>query len=228
MAAGPSSAAGRCPLCGSGLPAYARFCGSCGHTLSMRPPQPQPAGTAGAVPPPLPQPAHGGEVRLASRGVRCSASLLDFAAMLSPALPLSVAGAFLGVAEVVYIVLPVAFAAVWIWMQTWQGLTGASFGKSMLGLRLVRSADHRPPGFAATVTRSGIFLVTFGFIALPVLFSDQPRLGQHDECCRLTVLDVMNGANPLGPQPQRTLRPSAGRALNQVRSPIPATTPRHG
>jgi hypothetical protein len=148
--------------------------------------------------------------------------------MLSPALPLSIAGTVLGVAEVVYVVLPVAFAAVWGWMQVWQGLTGTSFGKAMLGLRLVRVADTRPPGITATVLRSGLFIASLGLVGLPVVSSSTPRVGPHDLISGLVVLDVTAGANPLGARPQTALRRSAGRGLNRVQSPIPISTPRRG
>lgn len=145
-----------------------------------------------------------------------------------PALPLSIAGAVLGVAEVVYIVVPVAFAAVWGWMQIWQGLTGTSFGKAMLGLRLVRATDNRPPGVAAAVLRSGLFLATFGLAGVPVVLSATPHAGLHDRISGVAVLDVSTGANPLGPRQQTPLRRSADRGLNRVHSPIPVATPRRG
>ena len=211
-----------CPQCGSVLPADARFCAACGHLQSTR--RTRRAPVIAPETPPGPD-----QIRTAGRGVRCSAYLLDVAAMLSPALPLSITAAMLGVAEIVYIVVPIAFTAVWAWMQIWQGLTGTTFGKAMLGLRLVRSADHRPPGVAAAVVRSGLFLATCGLAGLPVLLSPQPRTGLHDRVTALTVLDVTAGANPLGPRQEQTLlRRSVNRRLNQVHSPVPVATPRRG
>jgi hypothetical protein len=157
----------------------------------------------------------------AGRGVRCCCYLLDLAVMMSPALPLAIAGAILGVAEVVYIVVPIAFVAVWAWMQIWQGFTGMSFGKAMLGLRLIRAADHKPPGLAATLTRSGVFAATAGVAALPVVTSPVPRDGLHDHLSGLTMIDVTLGANPLGPRQQTALRRTIDRGLNKVQSPVP-------
>ncbi|WP_231743161.1 RDD family protein [Mycobacterium sp. GA-2829] len=159
----------------------------------------------------------------ASGGTRCAASLLDLAAMISPAMPLSTAGAVLGVAEVVFVVVPVAFVAVWLWLQIWQGLTGNTFGKALLGLRLVRAADHRPPGVGATVLRGLAFVATVGLAGLPVLLSSRPRAAWHDRISGLTVLDVTTGANPLGQRQQRTLRRAPDRGLNRVVSPVPVS-----
>ncbi|WP_102144548.1 RDD family protein [Mycobacterium hubeiense] len=227
MAGQPGTAGTPCPQCGSSLPVNARFCAACGHLLTTRQAEQRPAQPAAFVHS-APLPVTPSEVRLAGPGVRCCSFLLDLAAMMSPALPLSIAGAVLGVAEVVYTVVPVAFAAVWAWMQIWQGLTGTSFGKAMLGLRLVRASDNRAPGVAAAVVRSGIFLVTLGLAALPVL-TNPARTGLHDRVSGTAVLDVTTGANPLGPRQQTILRRSADRSLNRVYSPVSAAaTPRRG
>lgn len=225
---GPQNgAAGSCPQCGSAIAPSARFCGVCGHTLTTRNAPPAPVVNTGLAPGvmPAPQTSTAEQIQPAGSAVRCSAFLLDLAAMLSPALPLSIAGAVLGVAEVVYIVVPVAFVAVWAWLQTWQGLTGSSFGKAMLGLRLVRTVDRRPPGVAATFARSLLFAATAGVAGLPVAFGPSGQPGLHDRVSGLTVLDVAVGANPLGPRPQRTLRrrPATNRGLHQVHSPIPVS-----
>lgn len=173
-----SGATYACPHCGFDTPADGEFCTMCGRAL---PP----------VDPSVYQPA--------GRVVRCSAFLLDLAAMLSPALPLAVIAALLGVAAVVYLVVPVGFVAIWAWMQIWQSLSGSTFGKSILGLRLVRAADFRPPGLAATLGRSLIFLLTVGVAGLPVL---RGAPGWHDRLTGLTVLDVLNGADPVAGPPR--------------------------
>lgn len=227
MAPQPSTQTLRCPQCGVAMVASARFCATCGHVVTVRS-APEPAVSDPQVDAVTTRPEAGTEIRLASRGVRCSAALLDLAAMMSPALPLSIAAALLGVAEVVYIVQPVAFAAVWLWLQIWQGLTGTTFGKSMLGLRLVRAADRRPPGFAATMTRSGIFFATLGFAARAVIISRTPVSGAHDRASGLLVIDVTQGANPLGARQLTTLRRSVDRGLSRVQSPVPVTSPRRG
>ncbi|BBZ62578.1 RDD family protein [Mycolicibacterium monacense] len=220
MAGQPGGAALSCPQCGSGLPPHARFCGTCGQTLSGRILVPRPRARAAPVDEPATPPD---TVTPAGGGVRCAASLLDLAVMISPAMPLSTAGAVLGVAEVVYVVVPVAFVAVWIWLQIWQGLTGNTFGKAMLGLRLVRAADHRPPGVGATVLRGLAFVATLGLAGLPVLLSPQPAAAWHDRLSGLGVLDVTTGANPLGQPRQRTLRRTPNRGLNRVVSPVPVS-----
>jgi hypothetical protein len=148
--------------------------------------------------------------------------------MISPALPLAITGAFLGVAEVIYIVVPVSFVAVWAWLQIRQGLTGNTFGKSMMGLRAVRAADNQPPGVGPSMLRSLIFVATCGLAALPIILNARPSPGLHDRVSRLTVLDVTTGANPLGPRRQAALRRSADRGLNRVHSPIPFSTSRRG
>ncbi|KUI25568.1 hypothetical protein AU196_22385 [Mycobacterium sp. IS-1742] len=220
----PDGAAPACPQCGSGLPPHARFCGTCGHTLSGRIVVPGQRIRTAPVAEPAPRPE---AVVPATGGTRCAASLLDLAVMISPAMPLSTAGAVLGVAEVVYIAVPVAFVAVWLWLQIWQGLTGNTFGKALLGLRLVRSADHRPAGVGATMVRGLAFVATLGLAGLPVLLSPAPRAAWHDRISGLTVLDVTLGANPLGQRRQRTLRRAPDRGLNRVVSPVPAAG-RHG
>ncbi|MGE2716266.1 RDD family protein [Mycolicibacterium litorale] len=226
----PGGAALECPQCGSGVASNARFCRACGQPLTARIPVARPhhppvrrsgSRTVTAEPTGAPAP-----VRSAGGRVRCTSFLLDLAAMISPALPLSTAAAVLGVAEVVYVVVPVAFAAVWLWMQIWQGTTGKTFGKAMLGLRLVRAADHRPPGVAATLLRSLACTATLGSAGLPVLVSAAPRDGWHDRLSGLTVLDVALGANPLGPRQHATLRRSADRGLSQVHSPVPVAAAR--
>lgn len=205
-----------CVHCGSTLRANAPFCSLCGQAVTNRRP-------VAAPPPVTPEPAASvsDQVVGARRGVRCCCYLLDLAVMLSPALPLAIAGALLGVAEVVYIVVPIAFVAVWVWMQIWQGFTGMTFGKAMLGLRLVRTVDHQAPGFPATLTRSGIFGATAGLAAMPVITSALPCEGVHDRMSGLTMIDTTLGANPLGPRPTTVLRRSTGRGLNKVQSPVP-------
>jgi len=171
-------------------------------------------------PPPQPVPQ---QLVAAGRDVRCASFLLDLAAMLSPALPLAAAAALLDVAEIVYVVVPIAFVAIWIWMQIWQGYTGMSFGKSMLGLRLINATDQSVPGISATFTRGGIFAVTLGFAALPAVCGPAPADGLHDKLAGLTVIDIVRGANPLGPSQPPVLRRSAmaGHGLNKVHSPLP-------
>ena len=220
MTGSPATAEATCVHCGSRVHVNAPFCGVCGKAVVGRPlsePTPTPARTST----PAPAPAAGGIVG-AGRGVRCCSSLMDAAVMLSPALPLSILAAALGVAEVVYVVVPIAFVAIWAWMQIWEGITGLTFGKAMLGLRLVRAGDRRPPGLAASLLRSGVFFFSAGVAALPVIVDGSPRDGVHDRIAGLRVIDVARGANPLGPAPQVPLRRSVDRRLNTVRSPVPS------
>lgn len=141
--------------------------------------------------------------------------------MLSPALPLATAAAILGVAEIVYLVVPIAFVAVWVWMQIWQSYTGMTFGKSMLGLKLVRAGGNRAPGLAACLTRSGLFGATAGLAALPVVLSATPQDGLHDRLSGLIMIDTVKGINPLGKQQDPVLRRYADRGLNKVAAPLP-------
>ena len=211
-----------CSQCGSALRANAPFCGSCGQVVSRRERHVAATPVAVAAPAPVAAPY----VQRAGRDVRCASFLLDLAAMLSPALPLAIAAALLNVAEIVYVVVPIAFVAIWVWMQLWQGYTGMSFGKSMLGLRLVNAADHSAPGIAATVTRGGVFAATLGFAAVPVISSATPADGMHDRVAGVMVVDVVRGANPFGPRPSAILRRATGNGhgLNKVHSPLPVNS----
>lgn len=218
----PGTGAGTCRHCGSALRADAPFCGSCGQAATNRIHRHPDATPRSAPNLAVSMAAPAADVVVgAGRGVRCACFLLDLAVMLSPALPLAVAGALLGVAEVVYTVVPVAFVAVWLWMQIWQGFTGMTFGKSMLGLRLVRVADNKPPGLAASLTRGGVFGATAGLAALPVIANESPHDGLHDKVSGLTMIDVVHGANPLGRKQDPMLRRSVDRSLNKVAAPLP-------
>jgi hypothetical protein len=218
----PAGADGLCAQCGSVLRANAPFCSSCGHAVTNRHLQVPTAASPTHRPPPTAVATS--QIVGAGRGVRCCCCLLDLAAMLSPALPLATVGAILGVAEVVYVVVPIAFVAVWLWMQIWQGITGMSFGKAMLGLRLISASDRHAPGLAATVTRSGIFAGTLGLAALSVVTNPAACDGVHDRLSGLTMIDVSLGANPLGARQQTALRRSVDRGLNKVHSPVPLGT----
>lgn len=121
--------------------------------------------------------------------MRLSSSLLDIAAMATPVLPLSIAAAAFGSARLVYVVTPIAFVAVGLWIQIWQGITGASFGKAMMGLRLVRSIDNRPAGVGRVLLRSLVFVATAGAAALPVMRGATSRPGLHDRISGVDVLD---------------------------------------
>lgn len=229
MTYGASDAAGgQCHHCGSALRLHAPFCGSCGRAVLNRSIPPATQVTAPRPVAPLPTAGQSDRIVGAGRGVRCASYLLDLAVMLSPALPLAIAAAILGVPEIVYIVVPIAFVAVWAWMQIWQGYTGMTYGRSMLGLRLTRVSDHKPPGLAACVTRSGVFAATAGLVALPVVASDVPRDGWHDKLTALTVIDTVQGGNPLGRKQEPVFRRSPDRGLNKVAGPLSVNMSRRG
>ena len=157
-----------CSQCGSPLRANAPFCGACGQTVSRRE---RHVSAAPAPPPPSRQAPR--QLVAAGRDVRCASFLLDMAAMLSPALPLATAAALLDVAEIVYIVVPVAFVAVWIWMQIWQ------VHRHVVRQVHAGAADGqrcRPLGAGvwATLRRGRVFAATLGFAALPALRSLRP------------------------------------------------------
>lgn len=204
----PSDAGVRCPECGSGVPDGASFCRVCGQRLaSRRGVITQKTVVLASVYDPATEPATA-QVLRARRGVRFSSSTLDVAVMASPALPLSVVAAMVGRAELIYVVMPVAVVSVWLWMQIWQGLTGSSFGKSMLGLRLVGLADNGPAGLARAILRSGFFVATFGLAAVPVIRSSEPQLGLHDRISGTQVLDISTADVPVRKQQRITLRRS--------------------
>lgn len=223
MATQHDDAGNPCPNCGSPLATNARFCNACGNTVttrSVRSPQQDRVVARPPDPPPVAPTVQ--PVGPAHRGVRTGAALLDVAAMMSPALPLSIVGALLGVSAVIYIVVPVAFVAVWAWLQTWQGLTGRTFGKAMMGLRLVCAGSDQPPGLGATLLRSGLFISTLGLVALPVVSDAAPRRGAHDRISGLEVVDVADVV------PQPVLRKPSGPGMRQIHSPVPMPLPRRG
>lgn len=220
-----SGAIATCTQCGSALRPNAAFCGACGHAMTGRR-SVTPGRTANLV---ATAPVSAATVPVtavtpvvvADRRVRCAGFLLDVAVLLSPSVPLALVTAVLGVAAVVYIVTPVAVVAAWLWMAIWQGLTGRTFGKAMLGLRAIRAADHRPPGVIPSVVRGLLFAASAGLAALPVLANATPHRGWHDRLTGITVIDISAGDNPLGPRQQPALRARIDRSLKQVKSPVP-------
>ncbi|WP_167103412.1 RDD family protein [Mycobacterium sp. DL592] len=228
----PTGTEAACAQCGSTVRANAPYCAACGAVITNRQPHQSvsysataPTAAAAHTSITAPVPAAAPVVVDAGGGVRCCAMLLDLAVMVSPALPLTAAAAVLACAEVVYVVVPVAVVAVWLWMQIWQGFTGLTFGKAMLGLRLIRTRDQRPPGFITCMLRSGIFAATAGVAALPVVTGSTLQDGWHDRLSGLGVIDVTLGANPLGAPQQTTLRATTHRGLNKVASPVPLASP---
>jgi hypothetical protein len=223
-----SSAAPTCAHCGSTLRANAPFCNACGQAVPNRP-APSPRNIANLSIPqqissPQSSPVGVDQIVAAGRGVRCCSFLLDAAAMLSPALPLAVAAVILQVADVIYIAVPVAYVAAWIWLSLWRGMTGMSLGTGMLGLRTIRASDRRAPGFGAVVVRGLIFAGTAGVAALPVVTGQTPQDGLHDRLSGITLIDITLGANPLGPRQRTTLRKTLDRSLRKVGSPVPVGT----
>lgn len=225
MTGGASGPAAACAHCGSPVRANAPFCGACGQAIATR--QVATPGRATKLPAPLPDSpptsdaAPTSRVIGADRRVRYAACLLDVAVLASPAVPLALIAAVLSVAAVVYVVTPAAVLAAWLWTVTWQGLTGQTFGKAMLGLRVVRAADHRPPGFTRGALRGLLFALSAGLAALPVAANAAPRDGWHDRLSGISVIDISIGANPLGPRQRTALRARIDRGLKQVNSPIP-------
>lgn len=225
MTGGGSGASATCMDCGSPLRANAPFCSACGQAMTARQVV-KPGQTANHAAAQPYSPAAGSAARpstivVAERRVRCAAFLLDVAVLLSPAVPLALVAAVLGVAAVVYVVTPVAVVAGWLWMLIWQGLTGRTFGKAMLGLRAIRASDQRPPGFLPSAARSLLFVASAGLAALPVVADSLPHDGWHDRLTGITIIDISLGANPLGPRQRTALRARIDRSLKQVRSPVP-------
>jgi uncharacterized RDD family membrane protein YckC len=175
-----------------------------------------PASTTGAPPRPS---ALTGPLVPAGAGVRLCAFLLDLAVLISPLLPIALSAKVLGSPGAFAVVGPTAVVAVWVWMSLWQGYTGMSFGKSLMGVRSIRAADRAAPGCEALVVRAVIFAGSAGLAVLPVLFGQ--RDGWHDRLSGVTLVDVTLGPNPLGPQQQAVLRRGADRSLRRVSSPVP-------
>jgi uncharacterized RDD family membrane protein YckC len=214
-----------CARCGSPVRANAPFCNGCGQSVTHAgPPTPH---SGPPTPPPTvagsPQHAPSGTDGLvaAGREVRCCAYLLDLAALVSPALPITATAAIVGVVEVLTIVIPVAFVAGWFWMSLWQGYTGQTFGKAMLGVRSVRAGGTHAPGFLAVVLRGVLFAASVGLVALPVIASATPRAGWHDRASGLALIDITLGSNPYGARQQTALRQTIDRSLRKVSSPVP-------
>jgi RDD family len=207
-----------CAHCGSAVRSNAHYCNACGKAISGRPTPTKPVVTTTAIAAqpvsPSASPVTVDHIVPAGREVRSCSFLLDLAVMLSPALPLTMVAAIVGVSRVVYVVVPTAIVAVWIWMQLWQGYTGMTFGKSVLGLRLIQDADQRAPGFAAGAARSLVFAATAGLAALG---------GAHDRLTGLALIDIARGSNPLGARQQPALRRTLDRGLKNVGSPVPLT-----
>ncbi|SBS75488.1 RDD domain containing protein [uncultured Mycobacterium sp.] len=213
-----------CSHCGSILRPNAPFCAACGQAVPNRPTHLL-SNTNTATQQHVPAQSTGSfasdQVVEAGRGVRCCSHLLDVAAMLSPAFPIAIAATILGLVDVIYIVVPIAFVAVSVWMSLWRSLTGMTFGTATLGLRTVRTADNKPPGFAAVALRSLVFTGTAGLAALPVLTGPAPRQGLHDRVVGISVIDISLGANPFGQRQQTPLRRTLDRGLRKVSSPVP-------
>jgi hypothetical protein len=220
-----------CTHCGSPLRANAPFCNACGQAVTNRPTHSARSTSslpaAQQISPPQPTLTTSSQIVAAGRGVRCCSYLLDLAALLSPALPLAIAAVILQVSEVIYIVVPVAFIAAWIWMSLWRGLTGMSFGTGMLGLRTISASDHRAPGFGPVMVRGLIFAGTAALAALPVVAGQTPQDGMHDRLSGITLIDIARGANPLGPRQQTALRKTLDRSLRKVSSPVPVGAATH-
>jgi uncharacterized RDD family membrane protein YckC len=106
-------------------------------------------------------------------------------------------------------------------MSAWQGFTGMSFGKAMLGVRSVRAGGSEAPGFGPVVVRGLIFAGTLGVAALNVITSATPRPGLHDTISGITLIDITLGTNPFGARQQPALRKTIDRSLRKVSSPVP-------
>lgn len=218
-----------CSHCGSTLRANAPFCSACGQAVPNRPthlPGSTNTATQQHVPAQPIAPVGADQIVEAARGVRCCSHLLDIAAMLSPAFPIAITATILGLVDVIYIVVPVSFVAISVWMSLWRGLTGMTFGTATLGLRTVRAADNSPPGFAAVALRSVVFAGTAGLAGLPILTSPSPQRGTHDRISGTSVIDISLGANPFGQRQQTALRRTLDRGLRKVSSPVPVAAGR--
>jgi hypothetical protein len=224
-----------CAQCGSRLRPNAPFCGACGRAATNRqvaPPPVLPAtvtapavsagiATQSTVLAAIPVPTAPDQVVLAGRGLRACRALFDTGVLISPALPLSAVAIILQSPAIAYVVVPVAILALWIWMQLWQGLTGRTFGGTVLGLRTLRVADRGAPGFGACALRGALFATTAGLATWPVPASVTACRGWHDRYTGLAVIDISLGANPLGPRQQSALRRTIDRSLRSVASPVP-------
>ncbi|WP_072804065.1 RDD family protein [Rhodococcoides yunnanense] len=158
----------------------------------------------------------------ASRGLRPVATVIDFGAVAFGPFAFTMLGLALSNSAVAVIVGPLSAVCVWIWLVVWNGVRGLSFGKAALGLRLADSATFRPVGVGRSIARSLVFLSLPGLSALSTFFdSSGLRRGWHDRVARTVVIDVVKGANPIGPQIVTTAFRKPDRGVLAVASPVP-------
>ena len=176
-----------CPRCGGALADDARFCGRCGAPVGAGP-RPAKAGAARDI-------RYAGIVR---RWVAYALidGLLAFLVAILGGVAVELALTPLAAEQLAEDdplargVVGVAVVGLYVAYYWWGNATGRSPGKRALGLRVVRAADRRPPGWRRGFVRTlGYALGTIPF-SLGLLWAlwDPERRAWHDKLAGTIVL----------------------------------------
>jgi uncharacterized RDD family membrane protein YckC len=127
-----------------------------------------------------------GRVPLATYGARSAARMVDFLIVFVPAyFPIAfVAGSFWG--RVLLVAVALALYDVIMTART-----GATPGKRLARIKIVRAADGKPPGWGRTLVRA-VVLGAPGWviIAVTALFDERLHRGLHDRAAGTVVIAV--------------------------------------
>lgn len=225
-----------CVRCTNPLQAGAAFCRLCGAPVSGRviaPPEPPlPAGMSpegddsrSFLDRPSPAAADFDGVRPADAVVRVAAWLVDAATVVVTVFLVAVLAHVTDTPAVLLVTGPVAVVALWTWSIVWHAMTGTSFGKAALGIRLVSSRDLTAPGLSSAIVRSSVVLASVGTVFVSIALDGSGwRRGWHDTLGSTVVIDVVNGRNPLGEQVVTAVLRRPDRGLRSIDSPVPLRT----
>lgn len=127
-----------------------------------------------------------GRVPLATYGARVAARLVDLLIVFVPAyFPIAfAAGSFWG--KVLFMAIALALYDVIMTART-----GATPGKRLARIKIVRAADGRPPGWGRTLVRAVVVGVPgWVIIAVTALFDERLHRGLHDRAAGTVVIAV--------------------------------------
>lgn len=127
-----------------------------------------------------------GTVQLATYGGRLAARLVDFLIVFVPAyFPVAfVMGGFWG--RVLGLALCLA-----VYDAILTARTGATPGKRLARIKIVRAADGKPPGWGRTLVRAVVLGVPgWVIIAVTALFDERLHRGLHDRAAGTVVIAV--------------------------------------